>query len=228
MRIVLGALAIALFGCNPGSYSGPLPGGSGGSGGSGGAPSGAQNFFNQNVAPILMANCAACHLANGSAAAPQFLGPNQSSMYATLKANPSLTGEPSHSMLLTKGTHEGPALTSTQASSVRLWLMMEHPGSTDPGGTGGVGGTGGTGGIGGTGGTPGGTGGAGGIGGTGGAGGSPPPTPSPTCNQLSDCCAQLDPPYDTDCQNLVAGLDDATCQQILDDLQSQGACVVNP
>ena len=221
MRNLLGALAIGLFGCNPGSYPGGGVGGAGGSAGAGGGmASGAQNFFNQNVAPILMANCAACHLAGGSQAAPQFLGANQSSMYATLKANRSLTGDPNHSMLLTKGAHEGPALTSTQASAVHLWLMMENPGSTDPGGTGGTGGSGGTGGIGGSGGT-------GGVGGTGGAGGSPPPTPSPTCSQLSDCCAQLDPPYDSDCQNLVAGLDDATCQQILDDLQSQGACIVN-
>src|SRR5215471_10319988 len=120
MRNGLGVLSVFyFFGCNPGSYPNPgMPSGSGGTGG--GMPSGAQNFFNQNVAPILMQNCAACHMNNGAAAAPHFLGTSQAVMYSTLKMQTPLTGNPNTSLLLTKGTHEGPAFTSQQASAVHL------------------------------------------------------------------------------------------------------------
>src|SRR5262245_14397864 len=109
MRNGLGVCFILLIGCSPGSYSGGSGGAGGattGSGGSGGGVSGPQNFFNQSVAPILMQSCAACHLGTGSPTAPHFLGPSQSAMYSTLKANVGLTGDPNRSALLTKGMHE--------------------------------------------------------------------------------------------------------------------------
>lgn len=75
---------------------------------------------------------------------------------------------------------------------------------------------------------------------------TPTPTPSPTpptttpdggtsttpdggtssaCAQLDSCCQQLPPDQIQGCLAQVTGLDDQTCQNILDGLQSNGYCL---
>lgn len=88
-----------------------------GAGGPGptGEPSGsdAEAQFDQTVEPILVDSCDACH---GSAFD-----------YANLIANTALDGDfnPAHALLLTKGAHEGPALTASQADTIANWLDAE-------------------------------------------------------------------------------------------------------
>ncbi len=81
--------------------------------------------FDQNVAPILSAKCAACHV-GGSI--PLFGNQNTSdSYYTAIVANPELNGGwiPGQSDLFIKGVHEGPALTATEAAAISQWLIDE-------------------------------------------------------------------------------------------------------
>jgi mono/diheme cytochrome c family protein len=79
-------------------------------------------LFNSTVKPILDGNCAACHDKDGSAG-PSFLKPVA---YDTLQAAPGMIVEtPAQSLLITKGLHEGPALSPTQSATVLAWLTLE-------------------------------------------------------------------------------------------------------
>jgi len=84
--------------------------------------------FNMNVAPILVGAdgksgaCGACH-AIAAGAGPAFLLPKPD-LYTTVTSYPSLIGKsPETSRLYAKGVHEGPALTSDQASVISGWII---------------------------------------------------------------------------------------------------------
>ena len=153
MRILLLAAALAAAaGCNVGTFhydtdggggSGGGVGGSGGSGGSGGGSGGAtgQQYFGQNVEPNLQSKCSACHMGTGPGpgGAPTFLGAQPTNYYPNIRNDPRMftPAAPSTSLLVTKGMHEGPAWTATEAGSIQSWLMVEASASTPhDGGTG--------------------------------------------------------------------------------------------
>jgi hypothetical protein len=84
--------------------------------------------FNAKVAPILVGSdgksgsCGVCHAVAGGAG-PPFLVPKPD-LFTTVTTYPSLVGSsPSTSSLYTKGSHEGPALDTTQAPVVAAWIL---------------------------------------------------------------------------------------------------------
>nr|HEX4313018.1 hypothetical protein [Kofleriaceae bacterium] len=117
----------------------PASGGGGGySGGSGGAgidggsymadafdPHGSFDYteYLNNVYPVLQAECAACHVGGTVAIFGPSIDP--ASMYSWIIEQPTLSGcgSPASSRLLTKGVHEGPALSASEASAIQQWLL---------------------------------------------------------------------------------------------------------
>jgi hypothetical protein len=92
------------------------------------APPGVNNnkakvYFVQTVYPSLMGTCGACHNPPGVNGAPPWLSSSSASdAYTSIEARGYIV--PS-SMLIKKGAHEGPALTSEQTTSVTPWLQMD-------------------------------------------------------------------------------------------------------
>jgi hypothetical protein len=115
----------------PGTPGNPGSGGSGGSGGAGGGGGSgssltARQLFDANVAPVFAASCAGCHAGTGATTGPTFLGAGGSSYYGKLLSDPRfVNNNPADSLLLTKGAHEGPALTVAQGMSITAWLQQE-------------------------------------------------------------------------------------------------------
>ncbi len=83
----------------------------------------AKTFFVQTVYPSLMGTCGGCHSPPGSAGAPTFLSKTSASdAYTSVEARGYIV--PS-SMLVRKGSHQGPALTNQQNADVTNWLLLE-------------------------------------------------------------------------------------------------------
>lgn len=85
--------------------------------------------------PVLAQNCAACH--NGSRANIGFLEGDVMAQRDDLLAYEPLVVNltaPQSSRLLTKGLHEGPALTASQASSILQWVQKQKDASDVAGG----------------------------------------------------------------------------------------------
>jgi hypothetical protein len=86
------------------------------------------------VATILQANCATCHQTGGQG--PGFLGAGPAQYYSKLVIDARFVNAiPAQSELITQGAHEGPALTSVQATAVLAWLTqetVERPGLPQP------------------------------------------------------------------------------------------------
>jgi cytochrome c553 len=101
------------------------PGGTSTSPGDGGAGDPGAAMF-QSLLPALNASCgSACHAA-GTAGAPAYLAPPDA--YGSIKAFPGIVvSDPSTSVLLTKGRHEGPDLLDPLRSQVEQWLQAEAP-----------------------------------------------------------------------------------------------------
>ena len=84
----------------------------------------AKQFFDATVYPSLMGTCGGCHASPGSAGAPAYLDKTSAdNSYATVEARGYIS---STSMLLKKGAHEGPALTSAQQMIVEQWITLEE------------------------------------------------------------------------------------------------------
>jgi hypothetical protein len=127
---------VATAGClgtyTPGTAGTPAtpgtPGNSGSGGGGGSATPSlmAKQLFDTNVAPILAAACAGCHAGSGATTGPTFLGTSGSDYYGKLLSDPRFVNNtPATSLILTKGAHEGPALSVTQGNAVQEWLQQE-------------------------------------------------------------------------------------------------------
>ena len=121
LAAALALAATAMTGCL-GDYAAPIDGGALLDRGSiGDAPS-LRNIYDTTVAPIVDAQCGACH-AHPGGAGPAFLMPIA---YDTLRAYPGMiTRDPSSSLLITKGKHEGPAIAAAQLGTVVNWLDEE-------------------------------------------------------------------------------------------------------
>ncbi len=89
----------------------------------------ARQLFDANVAPALSSACASCHAGTpppSTTPGPNFLGTGALQYYSKLVANPLFVNAvPDESELLTKGLHEGPALTTLQATNIEAWLTQE-------------------------------------------------------------------------------------------------------
>jgi mono/diheme cytochrome c family protein len=89
------------------------------------AQSPAEQDFTNKVLPILEANCGACH-ATGAGGAQDFLAGSSpvEILYNLESSQPPLIdmGDPSASLLLHMGPHEGPALDNTAQAVIVEWL----------------------------------------------------------------------------------------------------------
>src|SRR5687768_12915884 len=118
----LSAIAVALFavGC-----TGLID--DGGTGNQTPAQAEARRAWLQEAQPVLAQNCAACH--NGSRPGVGFFeGAEPFAQRDDILANDpvvvNLTA-PQSSRVLTKGLHEGPALTAAQTSSILQWIQKQ-------------------------------------------------------------------------------------------------------
>ena len=131
-RLVLVVLLAPLAGCNAGliSMARHGTGDDGGRVGDGGlsdaAPLAARDIFERSARPLFELRCASCHGDGGTASAPDFLA-SRPSVYENLKGWPALvdTARPADSRVITKGRHDGPAWTTTEATTIRAWLDAE-------------------------------------------------------------------------------------------------------
>ena len=80
--------------------------------------------FEKDVAPILSANCAACH---ASMANIDFLRADPD-MRTNLLGRPTIVNlvKPADSKLVTRGAHDGPALLPDQAAIILEWINLER------------------------------------------------------------------------------------------------------
>ena len=107
-------------GSTPSAPTTPMDGGGGGEGG--GAKTAAQQNFETQVYPGLSGTCAGCHAA---APNPVLFGADAASSYTAFKG---LGFDKANSTLLTKGLHEGPALTGDQTNAINAWIALEGQG----------------------------------------------------------------------------------------------------
>ncbi len=95
----------------------------------------ARELFTTKAAPALNTFCLACH--NGSRPSIDFLvGASDLDVRAALIAfDPPVVNlsAPQSSRLLTKGSHEGPALSATSTSDILEWIRAEKDAQPDPG-----------------------------------------------------------------------------------------------
>lgn len=85
----------------------------------------AKVYFVENVYPSLMVTCGSCHVAPGSNGAPPWLSSaSASDAYTMIEARGYINLQTS--LLLKKGSHEGPALTPDQTSAITQWLTLEN------------------------------------------------------------------------------------------------------
>ncbi len=115
-------------------------GGGGGGGGSDGGTGNALTIWNNEVYPKVNATCGSCHRA-GTGGAAIFFGADAAATYTLFKQR---KYHLANSAFVTKGLHNGPALTADERASVDKWVAAEAGG----GGGGGGNGTGGGGGNG--------------------------------------------------------------------------------
>ena len=124
VRLSAGAiLMIAAVGC-----TGLI---SGGSDGKTDQQRDAETRWEQDAYPVLQNNCLTCH--NGSRVGVGFLvGADATAVKTTLLAyTPAVVNfdAPGSSRILSKGLHDGPALTASQASALLQWLQAEKDAS---------------------------------------------------------------------------------------------------
>ena len=124
VRLSAAAMAVFALGC-----TGLID--DGGTGGLSPEQAEARRAWLQEAQPVLAQNCIACH--NGSRAGIGFLeGGDALAMRDDLLANDpvvvNLTA-PQSSRVLTKGLHEGPALTAAQTSSILQWVQKQKDAS---------------------------------------------------------------------------------------------------
>lgn len=80
--------------------------------------------FDKDVMPILSANCASCH---ATMANIDFLKSEPDARQRMIEWPDLVKLEaPSESLLLNKGSHEGPALTVEQSSAILEWIQLER------------------------------------------------------------------------------------------------------
>lgn len=90
------------------------------------SPLTARQLFDKNVAPALAANCASCHAGNPPTTGPTILGSGAGQYYSALVSDSRFVNAvPLKSELITQGKHEGPALSTQQATDVEAWLTQE-------------------------------------------------------------------------------------------------------
>jgi hypothetical protein len=86
----------------------------------------ARQLFDANVAPMLAAVCASCHAGAPPTTGPTFLGSGATMYYSMLTGDARFVNAvPAKSELVTKGLHEGPALTTAAATNIDAWLNQE-------------------------------------------------------------------------------------------------------
>jgi hypothetical protein len=106
-----------------------------GAGGDGGTQSpeeiAAKNAFEQEALPILNGFCASCH--SGSMVGIDWMA-NDPDVRTHMLTFPGLINldTPTQSQLLSKGAHEGPALTTDQAASLLDWINLEKAAAGGP------------------------------------------------------------------------------------------------
>lgn len=97
----------------------------------------ARRMFIEKASPVLSTTCVSCH--NGSRPGVGFLvGAGDLELRATLIAfDPPVINltAPQSSRILTKGVHDGPALTAIETSDVLEWIRAEKDAQPDPGET---------------------------------------------------------------------------------------------
>lgn len=95
----------------------------------------ARQLFAEKALPRINESCTVCH--NGSRMGIGFVeGTSDGAMREALLAfTPTVVNitAPQSSRLLTKGLHEGPALTAQQASDILEWIQAERAAQPDPG-----------------------------------------------------------------------------------------------
>lgn len=119
-----------------------------GGGGGGGADAGTvnqagKNFYDTNIAPMMISvrpkgTCASCHAGTDAINGPDFLGTTIASGYQTLMANTRLvnTTTPASSVLITRGDHTGDAwcsgpgtpyaaCTEDEIGIINQWIALE-------------------------------------------------------------------------------------------------------
>lgn len=100
-----------------------------GSGGFGGSPviEDAHYYYVNTLHPTVAQVCTACHNPDNQVGAPAFMDYDAELSYVMTKDynGGALIKPPAESLLMTKGAHEGPALSDTQKEIVGKWLTME-------------------------------------------------------------------------------------------------------
>jgi hypothetical protein len=82
----------------------------------------AKTFFIMSVYPSLEGTCGGCHNGAGTNGAPGYLGTDANTAYTAVEGRGYIAQT---SMLLQKGQHEGPALSSQQVTLINQWIQME-------------------------------------------------------------------------------------------------------
>jgi cytochrome c553 len=147
LSVALGSLALACTQPPPvidvhpgsgGSDGGSDDGGAGGSGNAGGSDEGgsgmggsgsavqtARDYYLKELHPSIKATCGSCHTALADLA-PGWMDNDAIASYELSKNYPGIVvDDPSTSVIITKPSHEGPALTDVQKGLVGKWINME-------------------------------------------------------------------------------------------------------
>ena len=111
------ALCLTVGGCQAATISvgDPDAGGGGETG---------RALFDRSVASLISGRCGSCHSDGGRAGAP-FVNP--ADLYGGVLTFPGLVvpGEPARSLLLIKGTHDGPPWEPAEADVISRWIVLE-------------------------------------------------------------------------------------------------------
>jgi hypothetical protein len=93
-----------------------------------GDSSGGRAYFDAHVQPILESSCASCHSTKYNTPYPSYAfldGPTGDYYEALVSDVRMVNADPGNSLLLLKGPHTGPGLTTEQDAAVREWLDIE-------------------------------------------------------------------------------------------------------
>ena len=122
-QTLFASLAMAMLGACVGGIDMPTTGGSGSN-----PDQTAREQFDSSVAPLL-SKCAGCHVGPETTGTNMFLGQAQSkdSFYNGITSDRAINGgfTPAAATLLSKGSHEGPAWSGTEAQTISNWLDAE-------------------------------------------------------------------------------------------------------